>query len=152
MTCWVEGAAGSAYDVDNLPYGVFSADDEQPRGQRLCVAVVRSRVGLELVEVDVHAGDLEPRSLEPFANTRGVVTVEAGELDAVQAQAADVLDRPRQVARGLASHAVQLERGAHVYATAAGVVRGAGRSQRLSTSTTEAVCAASRIERSTSRT
>jgi hypothetical protein len=80
------------------------------------------------------------------------VTVEAGELDAVEAQAADVLDRPCQVARGLASHAVQLERGAQVHATAAGVVRGAGRSQRLATSTTEAVCAASRIERSTSRT
>jgi fumarylacetoacetase len=31
MTSWVEGAAGSAYDVDNLPYGVFSVDDERPR-------------------------------------------------------------------------------------------------------------------------
>ena len=31
MTSWVEGATGSAYDVDNLPYGVFSADDDQPR-------------------------------------------------------------------------------------------------------------------------
>ncbi|HET6167469.1 MAG TPA: fumarylacetoacetase [Marmoricola sp.] len=31
MTSWVEGAAGSAYDVDNLPYCVFSADDERPR-------------------------------------------------------------------------------------------------------------------------
>ena len=32
MTCWVEGAAGSTYDVDNLPYGVFStAAGESPR-------------------------------------------------------------------------------------------------------------------------
>jgi fumarylacetoacetase len=28
---WVEGAAGSLYDVDNLPYGVFSHDDEPAR-------------------------------------------------------------------------------------------------------------------------
>ena len=28
---WVPGAAGSAYDVDNLPYGVFSTPGTQPR-------------------------------------------------------------------------------------------------------------------------
>ena len=28
---WVPGAAGSLFDVDNLPYGVFSAHDEAPR-------------------------------------------------------------------------------------------------------------------------
>ena len=28
---WVEGAAGSLHDVDNLPYGVFSHDGEPPR-------------------------------------------------------------------------------------------------------------------------
>ena len=28
---WVEGAAGSLHDVDNLPYGVFSHGDEGPR-------------------------------------------------------------------------------------------------------------------------
>jgi fumarylacetoacetase len=32
MACWVDGAAGSPYDVDNLPYGVFVAGDGgQPR-------------------------------------------------------------------------------------------------------------------------
>ncbi len=32
MSCWVEGAAGSPYDVDNLPYGVFStAGGNAPR-------------------------------------------------------------------------------------------------------------------------
>lgn len=31
MTCWVPGAAGSLYDVDNLPYGVFSRAGEEPR-------------------------------------------------------------------------------------------------------------------------
>jgi len=30
-TTWVEGAAGSPYDVDNLPYGVFTRADEDPR-------------------------------------------------------------------------------------------------------------------------
>ncbi len=30
-TSWVEGASGSLFDVDNLPYGVFSHDDEEPR-------------------------------------------------------------------------------------------------------------------------
>ena len=30
-TTWVEGAAGSLFDVDNLPYGVFSRDGEEPR-------------------------------------------------------------------------------------------------------------------------
>ncbi len=32
MSCWVQGAAGSTYDVDNLPYGVFStAEGDAPR-------------------------------------------------------------------------------------------------------------------------
>ncbi|WP_067435186.1 fumarylacetoacetase [Nocardioides jensenii] len=31
MTTWVPGAAGSAYDVDNLPYGVFVGTGEEPR-------------------------------------------------------------------------------------------------------------------------
>jgi fumarylacetoacetase len=31
QTTWVAGAAGSLYDVDNLPWGVFSHDDEGPR-------------------------------------------------------------------------------------------------------------------------
>jgi len=28
---WVDGAPGSAYDLDNLPYGVFSTDGTEPR-------------------------------------------------------------------------------------------------------------------------
>jgi fumarylacetoacetase len=31
MATWVDGAAGSGYDVTHLPYGVFSRDDEDPR-------------------------------------------------------------------------------------------------------------------------
>ncbi len=32
MSSWVEGAAGSPYDVDNLPYGVFSTAARRHRG------------------------------------------------------------------------------------------------------------------------
>ena len=31
MTTWVDGAAGSLFDIDNLPYGVFSLAGEEPR-------------------------------------------------------------------------------------------------------------------------
>jgi fumarylacetoacetase len=31
MSSWVEGAAGSGYDVTHLPYGVFSRGDDEPR-------------------------------------------------------------------------------------------------------------------------
>ena len=31
METWVDGAAGSAYDIDNLPYGVFVRADDAPR-------------------------------------------------------------------------------------------------------------------------
>ncbi|HEX6248280.1 MAG TPA: fumarylacetoacetase [Nocardioidaceae bacterium] len=48
---WVEGATGSAYDVDNLPYGVFSHDDEAPR--------VGVRIGDHVLDLaPVAAGDM----------------------------------------------------------------------------------------------
>jgi fumarylacetoacetase len=51
MSSWVEGAAGSAYDVDNLPYGVFSTDDERPR--------VGVRIGDRVLDVSpVAAGEM----------------------------------------------------------------------------------------------
>ena len=31
MQTWVDGADGSAYDIDNLPYGVFVRGDDEPR-------------------------------------------------------------------------------------------------------------------------
>jgi fumarylacetoacetase len=31
ISTWVDGAAGSAYDIDNLPYGVFVRGDDAPR-------------------------------------------------------------------------------------------------------------------------
>jgi len=48
---WVEDAAGSPYDVDNLPYGVFSHGDESPR--------VGARIGDQVVDLaPVAAGDM----------------------------------------------------------------------------------------------
>jgi fumarylacetoacetase len=51
VTSWVDGAGGSAYDVDNLPYGVFSTDDEAPR--------VGVRIGDQVLDVTpVAAGEM----------------------------------------------------------------------------------------------
>ena len=48
---WVEGAAGSAYDADNLPYGVFSTGDDPPR--------VGVRIGDRVLDVaPVAAGEM----------------------------------------------------------------------------------------------
>ena len=44
MSSWVPGASGSAYDVDNLPYGVFS-----PRGGE-------RRVGVRIGDLVLDAG------------------------------------------------------------------------------------------------
>ncbi|HET8561177.1 MAG TPA: fumarylacetoacetase [Marmoricola sp.] len=63
---WVEGAAGSPYDIDNLPYGVFSSDDEPPR--------VGVRIGDQVLDVaPVAAGEMlesahvfEAESLDPL--------------------------------------------------------------------------------------
>ncbi|HET8560435.1 MAG TPA: fumarylacetoacetate hydrolase family protein, partial [Marmoricola sp.] len=63
---WVDGAAGSSYDVDNLPYGVFSQGDEPPR--------VGVRIGDHVLDVaPVAAGEMlesahvfEAPSLDPL--------------------------------------------------------------------------------------
>jgi fumarylacetoacetase len=48
---WVEGAAGSLHDVDNLPYGVFTTGEEPPR--------VGVRVGDQVLDLaPVAAGDM----------------------------------------------------------------------------------------------
>ena len=40
-TTWVEGAAGSLFDLDNLPYGVFSLRGQEGGGDapRVCVRI-----------------------------------------------------------------------------------------------------------------
>ena len=63
---WVEGAAGSPYDVDHLPYAVFARDDEPAR--------VGVRIGDQVVDLaPVAAGDMlevghvfEATSLNPL--------------------------------------------------------------------------------------
>jgi fumarylacetoacetase len=48
---WVEGAAGSGYDIDHLPYGVFTHEGESPR--------VGVRIGDQVIDLaPVAAGDM----------------------------------------------------------------------------------------------
>ena len=66
MRTWVEGAAGSAYDVDNLPYGVFSVGDEPPRvGVRIGDQVLDLSPVAAAEMLDVHAV-FGHDSLNPF--------------------------------------------------------------------------------------
>lgn len=52
-TTWVEGAAGSLFDLDNLPYGVFSRAGEQPRvGVRIGEHVLDLAPVAELASVE----------------------------------------------------------------------------------------------------
>ncbi|OKJ69982.1 fumarylacetoacetase [Streptomyces sp. CB02460] len=49
---WVEAAAGSAYDVDNLPYAVFSTEDTAPR--------IGVRIGDHVLDLGAAATALRP--------------------------------------------------------------------------------------------
>ncbi len=65
-TTWVEGAAGSGFDVDHLPYGVFARSGEHPR---VAVRIGDQVLDLSIVAaadmVDTHALFDQP-SLNPF--------------------------------------------------------------------------------------
>jgi fumarylacetoacetase len=52
MTSWIEGAAGSLYDVDHLPYGAFSVATEPVR--------LGTRVGEQVLDLGAAARDLKP--------------------------------------------------------------------------------------------
>jgi fumarylacetoacetase len=79
---WVEGAAGSGFDVDHLPYGVFARSGEHPR---VAVRIGDQVLDLSIVAaadmVDTHALFDQP-TLNPFlaagprvwASTRAWVT------------------------------------------------------------------------------
>ena len=55
MSTWVNGAAGSLFDVDNLPYGVFSRGGEEPRvGARIGDFVVDLAPVAAAEMLDVH--------------------------------------------------------------------------------------------------
>ena len=66
VTTWVDGAAGSLFDIDNLPYGVFSHGDEPARvGVRIGEQVLDLApvAAAELLEV---AHVFEASSLNPL--------------------------------------------------------------------------------------
>jgi fumarylacetoacetase len=66
---WVDGAAGSPYDVDNLPLGVFSHDEEPPRvGTRIGEFVV-DLAPIAAAEMLESAHLFESGSLNPFLAT-----------------------------------------------------------------------------------
>jgi fumarylacetoacetase len=63
---WVEGAAGSGFDVDHLPYGVFSRDSEPPRvGVRIGASVL-DLAPLAATAYDAHAGLFAEPTLNAF--------------------------------------------------------------------------------------
>jgi fumarylacetoacetase len=66
MTSWVEGAAGSGFDADHLPYGVFAHDEEAPRiGVRIGDFVLDLSPVAAAHMLDVHHV-LEEQSLNAF--------------------------------------------------------------------------------------
>jgi fumarylacetoacetase len=66
MTTWVDGAAGSLFDVDNLPYGVFSLPGEEPRvGVRIGDQVLDLAPVAAAEMLDVHHVFQEP-ALNPL--------------------------------------------------------------------------------------
>ncbi len=73
MSSWVEGAAGSAYDSDNLPYAVFVRGDEDPRvGARIGDHVLDLAPVAAAEMLDVHAVFGEPTLNEFLAQGRPV--------------------------------------------------------------------------------
>jgi fumarylacetoacetase len=63
---WVDGAAGSAFDVTNLPYGVFSHDGEDPRvGARIGDFVV-DLAPLAATQLFNSGNVFQATSLNPF--------------------------------------------------------------------------------------
>jgi fumarylacetoacetase len=67
-TTWVEGAAGSLHDVDNLPYGIFSTDDEP------------ARVGVRVGDLVVDLAPVAAAAMLPVAHL-----LESAELNALMA-------------------------------------------------------------------
>ena len=66
MNTWVDGAAGSLFDVDNLPYGVFSRPGEEPRvGVRIGDQVLDLAPVAAAEMLDVHHVFEEP-TLNPL--------------------------------------------------------------------------------------
>ena len=63
---WVEGAAGSGFDVDHLPYGAFRHDDEPPRVGVRIGSYVLDLAPLAATAYDAHAGLFAEPTLGAF--------------------------------------------------------------------------------------
>lgn len=83
-TTWVPGAAGSPYDVDNLPYGVFSRPGEEPR------------VGVRIGDLVL---DLAPVAAAEMLDVHHVF--QEGSLNALMAEGRQVRASVRQWVTGL---------------------------------------------------
>ncbi|MDQ3629029.1 MAG: fumarylacetoacetase [Actinomycetota bacterium] len=66
MSSWVPGAAGSGYDVDHLPFGVFSAGDDSPRVGIRIGAYVLDLAPLGSLQLVDGAQVFRARTLNPF--------------------------------------------------------------------------------------
>lgn len=88
-TTWVPGAAGSLYDVDNLPYAVFTtADDPSPR--------VGARIGEHVLDLAV-AAQVTASSYDALVATGSLNALMAAGADtwaAVRAWVVDLLTDP----------------------------------------------------------
>jgi len=73
VSSWVDGASGSAYDADNLPYGVFVRPGEDPRvGARVGDFVIDLAPVAAAEMLDVHAVFGEPTLNEFLSQGRQV--------------------------------------------------------------------------------
>ena len=66
---WVDGAAGSGFDADHLPYGVFSQGAEPPRVGVPIGSSVLDLAPLAATAYDAHAGLFAEPTLNPFLAT-----------------------------------------------------------------------------------
>ena len=90
-TTWVEGAAGSLFDLDNLPYGVFSRAGEDPRYTKHpatwlngnCWEDEPSGDGAPMLDADGNVVD-EPRR-EPYREPRGFMEIAAEMAEEIRA-------------------------------------------------------------------
>ena len=64
--CWVEGAAGSPYDVTNLPYGIFTRGNDEPRVGARIADFVLDLAPLAASQMLARAEVFESATLNPF--------------------------------------------------------------------------------------
>ncbi|MGY2874104.1 fumarylacetoacetase [Marmoricola sp. URHA0025 HA25] len=103
MTSWVDGASGSAYDVDNLPYGVFSTADTPAR--------VGVRIGDQVMDVAAVAA-YGREAMEPGDGPDLMPLWQQPSLNAFLAAGREVWDVARDWLVEVLTNAVHAERAA----------------------------------------